>query len=178
MKLYELFKNEENLQLEKRTLVILRWIAIVGQIVTVLIVSFVFNFNLPIISCMTIIAFGGITNIYLQLWFKKNQLNNLESTLFLFHDLLQLSLLLYFTGGITNPFIIFLVVPSIVSSTLLKIRSTIFLVFFTSVLLLLLTIYYFPLPSAGELHFHVPNAYIFSLPVAVIITLIFLTYFY
>ena len=95
MKLYELFKNEENLQLEKRTLVILRWIAIVGQIVTVLIVSFVFNFNLPIISCMTIIAFGGITNIYLQLWFKKNQLNNLETTLFLFHDLLQLSFFLF-----------------------------------------------------------------------------------
>ena len=177
MKLYELFKNEENLQLEKRTLVILRWIAIVGQIVTVLIVSFVFNFNLPIISCMTIIAFGGITNIYLQLWFKKNQLNNLETTLFLFHDLLQLSFLLYFTGGITNPFIIFLVVPSVVSSTLLKIRSTIFLVFFTSVLLLLLTIYYFPLPHPGDLHFHVPSYYLYSIPVAVIIVLIFLSYF-
>ena len=177
MNLFDLFKNEENLQLEKKTLVILRWIAIVGQILTILVVNFVFNFDLPIISCMIIIAFGGITNIYLQLWFKKNQLNNLESTLFLFHDLLQLSLLLYFTGGITNPFIIFLIVPSIVSSTLLKIRSTIFLVFFTSVLLLLLTIYYFPLPHPGDLHFHVPNYYLYSIPVAVIIVLIFLSYF-
>ena len=93
MNLFNLFKKEENLQLEKKTLVILRWIAIVGQILTILVVNFVFNFDLPIISCMIIIAFGGITNIYLQLWFKKNQLNNLESTLFLFHDLLQLSLL-------------------------------------------------------------------------------------
>ena len=177
MNLFDLFKNEENLQLEKQTLVILRWIAIIGQIITLILVHFVFNFSLPIISCMIIIAFGAITNVYLSLWFKKNQLNNLESTLFLFHDLLQLSLLLYFTGGITNPFIVFLVVPSIVSSTLLKVKSTIFLVFFTSVLLLLLTIYYLPLPHPGDLHFHVPKYYLYSIPISVIIVLIFLSYF-
>ncbi len=179
MNLFDLFKNEneENLQLEKRTLVILRWIAIVGQLLTVLIVHFIFDFKLPIVSCLVIIVFGGLTNIFLQFWFKKNQLNNLESATFLFHDLLQLALLLYFTGGITNPFIIFLIVPSIVSSTLLKIRSTVFLVFFTAVLLLLLTLYYLPLPHPGDLHFHVPKYYLYSIPISVIIVLIFLSYF-
>ena len=177
MKLNELFKKEENLQLEKRTLVILRWIATIGQLITIAAVYFFLEFNFPFFSCIIIITFGGITNIYLQFWFKKNELNNLESTLFLFHDLLQLSLLLYFTGGITNPFIIFLIVPSIVSSTLLTIKSTIFLATSTVFILLILSIYYFPLPHFGDLHFHVPDYYLLSFPIAITIVLLFLSYF-
>ncbi len=177
MKLNELFKKEENLQLEKRTLVILRWIATIGQLITIAAVYFLLEFNFPFFSCIIIITFGGITNIYLQFWFKKNELNNLESTLFLFHDLLQLSLLLYFTGGITNPFIIFLIVPSIVSSTLLTIKSTIFLATSTVFILLILSFYYFPLPHFGDLHFHVPDYYLLSFPIAITIVLLFLSYF-
>ena len=177
MKLNELFKKEENLQLEKRTLVILRWIATIGQLITIAAVYFFLEFNFPFFSCIIIITFGGITNIYLQFWFKKNELNNLESTLFLFHDLLQLSLLLYFTGGITNPFIIFLIVPSIVSSTLLTIKSTIFLATSTVFILLILSFYYFPLPHFGDLHFHVPDYYLLSFPIAITIVLLFLSYF-
>ena len=71
MNLPDLFKNEEGLQLEKKTLVILRWIAIIGQLITIYIVYFYFNFKLPILYCSLIIFFGGITNIYLQFWFKK-----------------------------------------------------------------------------------------------------------
>ena len=77
MNFSELFKKEENLQLEKKTLVILRWIAILVNYYNILIVYFFFNFELPIFIAHLIIIFGGITNIYLQLWFKKNQLKQL-----------------------------------------------------------------------------------------------------
>ena len=99
------------------------------------------------------------------------------STFVLFYDLLQLSLLLYLTGGITNPFAILLIVPAIVASTFLNLKSTINLSITTIVILVVLTIYNLPLPHYGELHFHVPDTYLYALPIAIIITLAFLTYF-
>ena len=113
----------------------------------------------------------------MQFGIKKNQLNNTESTILLFYDVIQLAVLLYLTGGVTNPFIIFLIVPAIISSTLLNLSSTFFLSFITSIALLLLTFNFLPLPSGGNLHFHVPDFYILSIPISLTIVLIFLSYF-
>ena len=177
MKFSEFFKSKDNIQLDKKTLVVLRWIAIVGQYLTISIVYFLFKFELPFFYCSLVIFVGVLTNLYLQFKFKKNQLNNFASTSFLFYDLFQLSLLLYLTGGITNPFAILLIVPAIVSSTFLNLKSTINLSIITIIILIVLTIYNLPLPHYGELHFHVPDTYLYALPAAIIITLIFLTYF-
>ena len=177
MKFSEVFTSKDNVQLDKKTLVILRWIALVGQYATINIVNFIFKFELPFFYCSIVIFFGVITNFYLQFIFRKNQLNNFTSTFVLFYDLLQLSLLLYLTGGITNPFSILLIVPAIVASTFLNLRSTINLSIATIIILIILTIYNFPLPHYGELHFHIPDTYLYSLPIAIMITLIFLTYF-
>ena len=177
MKFSEFFTSKDNVQLDKKTLVTLRWIALVGQYLTISIVYFFFQFELPFFYCTLIIFIGVLTNIYLQFKFKKNQLNNFSSTFYLFYDLFQLSLLLYLTGGITNPFSILLIVPSIVASTFLTLRSTINLSLTTIIMLVILTIYNLPLPHYGELHFHVPDTYLYSLPIAIVITLIFLTYF-
>ena len=125
MKFSEVFTSKDNIQLDKKTLVILRWIALVGQYLTINIVYFIFKFELPFFYCFLVIFIGVITNFYLQFIFKKNQLNNFTSTFVLFYDLFQLSLLLYLTGGITNPFSILLIVPAIVASTFLNLRSTI-----------------------------------------------------
>ena len=177
MNLTDLFEDEENLKLEKKTLVILRWIAIIGQLITIYTVYFIFKFELPIIYCSLIIFFGGITNLYLNFWFKKNELSTLDSTFFLFYDLFQLTFLLFLTGGIKNPFVIFLIVPAIVSSTLLTLRSTLILSISTVLFLLAISFYHLPLPHPGNLHFHVPDYYLYSVPLAVVIVLIFLTYF-
>ena len=177
MKFSEVFTSKDNIQLDKKTLVILRWIALVGQYLTISIVYFVFKFELPFFYCSLVIIIGVLTNFYLQFKFKKNQLNNFTSTFFLFYDLIQLSALLYLTGGITNPFAILLTVPAIVASTFLTLRSTINLSITTIIILIVLTIYNLPLPHYGELHFHVPDTYLYALPIAIIITLIFLTYF-
>ena len=177
MNLFNLFKKEENLQLEKKTLVILRWIANLGQLFTVIIVYFLFKFTLPIAQSLIIIILGILTNLYLQLWFKKRELTNFDSTIILLYDLIQLSILLFFTGGIKNPFVIFLVVPAIVSSTLLNLKSTYTLSILTIIILIILTTFHYPLPHPGNLHFHVPDYYLYSLPLATVIVLIFLAYF-
>ena len=177
MNLFNLFKKEENLQLEKKTLVILRWIANLGQLFTVIIVYFLFKFTLPIAQSLIIIILGILTNLYLQLWFKKRELTNFDSTIILLYDLIQLSILLFFTGGIKNPFVFFLVVPAIVSSTLLNLKSTYTLSILTIIILIILTTFHYPLPHPGNLHFHVPDYYLYSLPLATVIVLIFLAYF-
>tara|TARA_Y100001970_G_scaffold184618_1_gene224569 strand:+ start:11552 stop:12829 length:1278 start_codon:yes stop_codon:yes gene_type:complete len=177
MKLFDFLRYDEDLTLQKKTVVILRWIALFGQLITIYIVHFYLEFKLPLILCSTTIFFGGLTNIFIQFTFKKNQLSNTESTILLFYDVLQLSVLIYLTGGVTNPFVIFLVVPAIVSSTLLNLASTFFLSFITIISLLLLTFNYYELPHPGNLHFHVPDYYLYSIPVALIIILVFLNYF-
>ncbi len=177
MKFSDVFTSRDNIQLDKKTLVILRWIAIIGQYISISIVYFILNFELPFIYCNAIILLGVGTNIYLQFAVKENQLSNIKSSFYLLYDVIQLSSLLFLTGGVTNPFIILLIIPTIVSSTFLTFRSTINLLIITIAILIVLTVYYFPLPHFDELHFHVPNYYLYAIPLAITIGLIFLTYF-
>ena len=177
MKFSEIFSSNNEINLDKKTLVILRWIANVGQLFTIVIVYYFLNFKFLVSYCTIIILLGALTNFYLQFKVQDKRLSNFSSTAYLFYDLIQLALLLFITGGVTNPFVILLVIPAIVSSTFLTLKSTLTLSFFTIFILLVLTIYNFPLPHPGELHFHVPNYYLFAIPIAIIVGLIFLTYF-
>ena len=114
-----LFRLEENLHLDKKTLVNLRWIAIIGQLFAINFVYFYLELNLPVIETHIIVFIGFITNIVLQFIIRTNQLKDLSSSLFLAYDLVQLSTLLYLTGGILNPFALLIIIPTIVSSTFL-----------------------------------------------------------
>ena len=66
MNFFDLLKFEEDLRLEKKTVIILRWIALIGQLITIYIVHFYFSFKLPIIYCSLTIFCGGVTNIFIQ----------------------------------------------------------------------------------------------------------------
>jgi len=172
-----LFRLEENLHLDKKTLTNLRWIAIFGQLIAINLVYYYLKLDLPIIETHIVILIGLITNIILQFKIKINQLKNLYSALFLTYDLLQLSILLYFTGGITNPFSLLLIIPSIVSSTFLSIGTTIILGILTIILLFFLTEYYRMLPGLDVYSFSFPEYYLSGILVSIIIGLIFLSYF-
>jgi two-component system sensor histidine kinase RegB len=89
---------------------------------------------------------------------------------------LQLGALLYLTGGITNPFVIFLLVPSIFSSSNLSLKTNTLLVLLTIITILFLTFYYhdLPLPIKSDLHHN--HYYYYSIPTALVIALIFLNY--
>ena len=177
MKFSETFTSKDSTKLDKETLLILRWIALSGQFFAIVLVKFIFNYKLELLLCLSIIAIGVLSNFYLKFKIKEKQLDNYTSTIFLFYDLLQLAVLLYLTGGITNPFTILLIIPAIVSSTFLTLRSTINLSIITILALVIITIDHYPLPHTGDLHFHVPNYYLYAIPTAVIVGLVFLTYF-
>ena len=172
-----IFRLEENLNLDKKTLVFLRWIAIFGQIFSVNLVYFFLDLNFPILLCHIVILIGFVTNIYLQFGLKANLLKDLYSTMFLIYDILQLSFLLFLTGGIFNPFAILLIVPTIVSSTFLSMGSTIILGSSTIILLFVLTFFNMPLPGMEEYILSFPNYYVTGILISLIIGLIFLSYF-
>ncbi len=172
-----LFRTKENLNLDKSTLTILRYIAIFGQFIAINIVFFYLNLDFPIKESYMVIFVGLATNVFLQLKIKVNQLKDTYASLFLLYDLFQLSALLYLTGGILNPFAILLIIPTIVSSTFLSMGTTIILGVITSFLLFLLSYTYLPLPGLETNIFDVPNYYKQGILIAILIGLIFLSYF-
>jgi two-component system sensor histidine kinase RegB len=172
-----LFRTKENLNLDKSTLTILRYIAIFGQFLAVNIVFFYLDLKFPIKECYTIILIGLITNLFLQFKIKVNQLKDSYASLFLLYDLFQLSALLYLTGGILNPFSTLLIIPTIVSSTFLSMGTTIILGMITTFLLFLLSNISLPLPGVDSNVFDVPNFYKQGVLIAILIGLIFLSYF-
>ena len=172
-----LFRTKENLNLDKNTLTILRYIAIFGQFIAVNIVFFYLELQFPVTVCYLIIFFGLLTNIFLQFRIKVNQLKDTYASFFLLYDLMQLSILLYLTGGILNPFSILLIIPTIVSSTFLSMGTTIILGLLTSFLLFILTNFYLPLPGMDQNIFSVPNFYKIGVLASILIGLIFLSYF-
>ncbi|MAH90085.1 MAG: hypothetical protein CMI78_02475 [Candidatus Pelagibacter sp.] len=172
-----IFRLDENLNLDKKTLVFLRWIALFGQLFSVNLVFFFLDLNFPIILCHVIILVGLLTNIYLQFGLKANLLKDLYSSSFLMYDIIQLSILLFLTGGIFNPFAILLIVPTIVSSTFLSMGSTIILGSSTIILLFILTFFNLPLPGMEEYILSFPNYYVTGILISLIIGLVFLSYF-
>ncbi len=172
-----IFRLEENLNLDKKTLVFLRWIAIFGQLFSVNLVYFYLDLNFPVLLCHIVILIGFATNIYLQFGLKATLLKDLYSSSFLMYDIIQLSVLLFLTGGIFNPFAILLIVPTIVSSTFLSMGSTIILGSLTIILLFVLTFFNMPLPGMEEYVLSFPNYYVTGILISLIIGLIFLSYF-
>ena len=172
-----LFRTKENLNLDKSTLTILRYIAIIGQFIAINVVFFYLNLEFPIKASLIVVFIGLLTNLYLQFKVKANQLKDTYASLFLLYDLFQLAILLYLTGGIFNPFSILLIIPAIVSSTFLSMGTTIILGFITSLILFTLTHYYLPLPGLLVENFDVPSFYKFGILISILIGLIFLSYF-
>ena len=172
------FLKASNLySLNKITYVKLRWIAYLGQISAIFFVQFILNFKFDYFSCILIIFISILSNLYLQFKVKENQLNNLFSTIYLSFDIMQLGLLFFLTGGITNPFIFLIIVPAVFSSQYLNITSSIILVSFIIVILIIISFFYIELPHPGEFHFHVPYYYLYAIPLSIIIGLLFLVYF-
>ena len=171
------FETSKYHTLKKSTYISLRWIAIIGQLISINVVYFYFNFDFNYIYSSLIIFAGIISNIYLITIYKKTQLSDRSALIFLLIDILQLGALIYLTGGILNPFIIFLIIPSVFASSNLGLRTNLFLVITTILIIIYLTFYSNDLPSPLNDHFHVSDYYIYSIPISLIIALVFLNYF-
>ena len=172
-----LFRIKENLNLDKNTLTFLRYIAIFGQFLAINIVFFYLGLPFPIQLSYVVIFIGLLTNLYLQFGIRINQLKDFYAAIFLVFDLIQLSTLLYLTGGIFNPFCFLLIIPAIVSSTFLSMGTTIILGLITSLLLLTLSFFHLPLPGEEMNLLHFPDFYKIGIVISIFIGLIFLSYF-
>ena len=163
--------------LNKSTYINLRWISYIGQFTAILIVEFFLKFEFNYLVCISVVFLSILTNLYLIFKIKYHQLNNLVATSYLSYDIGQLGFLLYLTGGITNPFIFLIIIPSVFSAQYLNIWSSVVLVIFTSLILSILTFFYFQLPLPETVHLNAPEYYLYSIPISIFIGLIFLVYF-
>ena len=171
------FETSKHHTFKKSTYISLRWIGIVGQLIAVNFVYLFLNFKFNCFASNVIIFFGILSNLYLIFIYKKTQLSDRSAFLFLVMDIFQLGVLLYLTGGVANPFVIFLLIPSVFSSSNLSFITNSLLVFLSTVIIIFLTFYSLDLPTPLNEHFHVSPYYYYAIPVSLIIALIFLNYF-
>ena len=171
------FETSKYHSFKKSTYINLRWIGIIGQFIAVNFVYFILNFKFDFILSNIVIILGILSNLYLIFIHNKTQLSDKSAFIFLLIDILQLSILIYLTGGIINPFIIFLIIPSVFSSSNLSFKTNALLVFLTANFIILLTFFSKDLPYPLSIHFHVSPYYYYSIPIALIIALVFLNYF-
>tara|TARA_Y100001970_G_scaffold278856_1_gene385178 strand:+ start:11831 stop:13111 length:1281 start_codon:yes stop_codon:yes gene_type:complete len=171
------FETSKYNTLKKSTYISLRWIGILGQLISIYFVYFYLNFDFNFILSNLIIFLGILSNFYLIFIYKKTQLSDRSAFIFLLIDIIQLTVLIYLTGGVSNPFIIFILIPSVFASSNLGLRTNLFLVIFTVLSIIFLTFYSMDLPKPLSDHFHVSPYYHFAIPVSLIIALVFLNYF-
>ncbi len=171
------FETSKYYTLKKSTYITLRWIGIIGQLISINVVYFYFNFKFDFVYSNIVILIGIISNFYLVYIYKKTQISDRSALIFLLIDIFQLGTLIYLTGGILNPFIIFLIIPSIFASSNLGLRTNLALIITTILMIIFLTFFSKDLPEPLNYHFHVSPYYFYSIPVALIIALIFLNLF-
>jgi len=171
------FETSKYFSLKKSTYINLRWIAIMGQLITINSVYFIFGFMSDLLLENLIILIGILSNLYLIKINQRTQLSDKATFFFLLIDILQLSCLIYLTGGISNPFSIFLIIPAIFSSSNLGFKTNLLLVLITTLIIIFLTFFHYPLPYPVNEHFHISSYYYYSIPISLIVALIFLNYF-
>ena len=171
------FETSKYFSLKKSTYISLRWIAIIGQLLSIYLVYFFLEFSFDFFLSNLIVILGALSNLYLIFIYKKTQLSERSALIFLIIDIFQLAGLIYLTGGIVNPFIIFLIIPSVFASSNLGFKTNLLLVIITSMIIIFLTFFSEELPAPLNEHFHVDDYYYYSIPIALLIALIFLNYF-
>ena len=171
------FETSKYFSLKKSTYITLRWIGFFGQLLAIYTVHRLLEFEFNFLLANLAILVGILSNLFLIYIYKKTQLSERSAFIFLIIDILQLTFLLYLTGGVANPFIIFLIIPSIFSSFNLGFRINVFIVVITSISILSLTFFYQPLPSPLNLTNSINEYVYYSIPLALISALIFMNYF-
>ena len=154
-------------------LIKIRWLAILGQLITLFVIFFILDFSLPMFLCLMVVLSSIVVNFFSYFIQKNNStLNDKKTFLFLMFDISQLVCLLYLTGGVFNPFIILILAPIIISASYLSAFWTIILSFYSIMLILFINFNYVPID--WKENFIIPSIYNHGILVAIIITIIFI----
>lgn len=133
-----------------RTLANIRWIAILGQFTTLLVVGLWFGYPLPWGSLLAAVGASAILNVGLStLYERTDRMTGRELALHLAFDLIQAGVLLFLTGGLANPFALLLIVPVTIAATLLRARDMVPLVALAFGVLAVVWFWGQPLPWSG-----------------------------
>jgi len=142
-------------------LVELRWLAVIGQVVTIYVVSTVLGIALPLPQMLTVLACLVIFNLFCQLrWHKRREVANSELFLALLVDVASLTAQLYFSGGTANPFAFLFLLQVILGAVLLETWATWIIVAITCASLACLSLFYQPLPLPVDHNSGFPSLYV------------------
>ncbi|MGY9105913.1 MAG: ActS/PrrB/RegB family redox-sensitive histidine kinase [Alphaproteobacteria bacterium] len=137
-------------RLHLRTLILLRWVAAAGQTITVMVVEFGLGFGLPLglsLAAITALVFSNL--VLARRGRGRPRLTDGEAVFLLGFDVVQLSVLLFVTGGLANPFVILIIAPAMVSATILSRGATIGLILLAMASISLLGAFHKSLPWEG-----------------------------
>jgi two-component system sensor histidine kinase RegB len=157
-----------------RTLVPIRWVAIAGQALTILIVHYGLGYRLPLLPALGVVASSVLLNVVLILLRQgAARLGERDAALCLGYDILQLAILLYLTGGLHNPFSTLILAPVTVAATILSRRPVIALSILAVAAITVLALWHMPLPWRTEpLVF--PPELVFGIWMALVLATVFI----
>lgn len=167
--------QRNSIQLRLKSLMRLRWLAISGQLLTVIIVTWLLEINFHWIACLALIFISVALNIVLRLLFPaRTRLSPEFAMWLLLYDVLSIGALLYMTGGIENPFIFLIIAPSIISATTLSLGKTSVISLITVVIVGLLFAYHEPLPWFTGQKFNAPLSYQSAVAASILASLLYI----
>ena len=135
----------------RNTLALIRWIAVAGQLATLVAVQGVLTVPIPFAECLVIVGALAISNLWLSAnWSGASRLTNYHAARFLAFDLLEVTALAFFTGGLTNPFAVLIAVPVTVAATILSRGATLMLTVSAVFCATFLAFFHHPLPWLGS----------------------------
>lgn len=157
-----------------RTMIMLRWVAITGQLVAITVAQLIYGLQLELGLCYLAVGASIIANLVATFIFPENKrLSERENALLVFFDLMQLGVLLFLTGGLNNPFALLLLGPVTVTASALSLRSTVVLCTTAVLIVSLLAVVYLPLMTqAGEV-LSIPSLFVFGHWVGLVIAILF-----
>ncbi|WP_292292126.1 sensor histidine kinase RegB [Marivita sp.] len=159
-----------------RTMIWLRWFAIVGQLAAIMLAQYFYNLKLELGLCFLAIGVSVVGNLIAIFVFPENKrLNEAENFLMVLFDLLQLCFLLYLTGGLHNPFSILILGPVIVSATIMSLRSTVIIGATALMLVTLMVFFHLPLRTEQGFILRIADVFVFGQWVAITIAVVFLS---
>ena len=169
-------RGESRLRLQ--TIVRLRWLAVLGQTITVIGAYWVLGIDLPVAACLAVISLSAWLNVALRIRYPASQrLKSVYAFLMLAYDILQLSALLYLTGGLENPFAFLLIAPVTVSASTLRLRITAALGLLTIVVASFLTRYHYPLPWFHHQSFDLAFPYLMGMWASLVACILFIGFY-
>ncbi|NPD20122.1 sensor histidine kinase RegB [Alterinioella nitratireducens] len=159
-----------------RTLLMLRWLAILGQTVTVVVASFFLGLRIELGLCFLAIGASVLSNMIAMTVFPPSQrLRDVDAMLTLIFDMTQLSFLLFLTGGLNNPFALLILAPVTISATALTLRSTVILGVMSVAMITLVAFYHIPLRQMDGTVLAQPRQILLGFWISIVIGIVFLS---